>query len=92
MRKERSLSMKPCLKNRLRTSAYQNIFEELRLKDKDEFRRYLRMNIENYQVKLFICFLIYFDIILQIRKHLIKLFIVANIPIMLMKFFDFIYH
>ena len=27
--------MKPGLKNRLRTSTYQNIFEELRLKDKE---------------------------------------------------------
>ena len=44
---------KPWLKNRLRTSAYQNIFRELRLKDKEEFRRYLRMKTETYQVKLF---------------------------------------
>ena len=38
----------------------------------------------------------YFDIILRIEKllrtHLIKLFLVANIPIMLMELFDFIYH
>ena len=45
--------MKPWLKNRLRTSAYQNIFQELRLKDKEEFRRYLRMKTETYHVKLF---------------------------------------
>ena len=34
-RKRRSVWMKPWLKNRLRTSAYQNIFQELRLKDKE---------------------------------------------------------
>ena len=33
--KKRSVSVKPWLKNRLRTSAYQNIFQELRLKDKE---------------------------------------------------------
>ena len=58
-RKERSLWMKPYLKNRLRTSTRQSIFKELRLKDKEEFRQYLRMNIENYQVKLFICLFVY---------------------------------
>ena len=58
-RKERSLWMKPYLKNRLRTSTRQSIFKELRLKDKEEFRQYLRMNIENYQVKLFICLFLY---------------------------------
>ena len=34
-RKERSVWIKPWLKNRLRISAYQNIFQELRLKDKE---------------------------------------------------------
>ena len=34
-RKKRSVWMKPWLKNRLRTSAYQHIFQELRLKDKE---------------------------------------------------------
>ena len=34
-RKKRSVWMKPWLKNRLRTSAYQNIYQELRLKDKE---------------------------------------------------------
>ena len=33
-RKKRSVWMKPWLKNRLRISAYQNIFQELRLKGK----------------------------------------------------------
>ena len=34
-RKRRSVWMKPWLKNRLRTSTYQNIFQELHLKDKE---------------------------------------------------------
>ena len=34
-RKKRSVWMKPWLKNRLRTIAYQNIFQELHLKDKE---------------------------------------------------------
>ena len=34
-RKKRSVWIKPRLKNRLRISAYQNIFQELRLKDKE---------------------------------------------------------
>ena len=33
--KKRSVWVKPWLKNCLRTSAYQNIFQELRLKDKE---------------------------------------------------------
>ena len=33
--KKRFAWMKSWLKNRLRTSAYQNIFQELRLKDKE---------------------------------------------------------
>ena len=47
-------------------------------------------------IYLFICLLIYFDMILQIEKllrtYLMKVFIVANIPIMLMKLVDIIYH
>ena len=34
-RKKRPVWMKPWLKNRLRTIVYQNIFQELRLKDKE---------------------------------------------------------
>ena len=48
-RKKRFVWMKPWLTNRLGTSAYQNIFQKLRLNDKEEFRRYLRMNTETYQ-------------------------------------------
>ena len=35
-KRKKDVWMKPWLKNRLRTSAYQNIFQELRLKDKEE--------------------------------------------------------
>ena len=52
-RKRRSVWMKQRFKNGLRASAYQNIFQELRLKDKEEFRRYLRMKTETYHVQLF---------------------------------------
>ena len=52
-KEKRSVWMKPWLKNLIRASAYQNIFQELRLKDKEEFRRYLRMKTETYHVQLF---------------------------------------
>ena len=39
--KKISVWMKPWLKNRLCTSAYQSIFQELRLKHKEEFRQYI---------------------------------------------------
>ena len=48
-----------------RTSAYQNIFQELRLEDNEEFRRYLRMNTETFQVQIFIYFYIYLFIYLS---------------------------
>ena len=67
-RKKRSIWIKPWLKNRLRTSAYQNIFQELRLKDNEEFRRYLTMDTETYNVKYL--FIHLFIIILQIEKLL----------------------
>ena len=68
--RKRSVWMNPWLKNRLRTSAYQNMFQELHLKDKEEFRRYVRMNTETYRVNLFICLFICFEIILRIEKLL----------------------
>ena len=40
-RKRRPVWIKPWFKNRLRTSAYQKTFQELPLKDKEEYRRYL---------------------------------------------------
>ena len=42
--------MKPWLKNRNNKSAYNNIFPELLLNDKEEFRHYLRMNTTSYEV------------------------------------------
>ena len=36
-KEKRSVWMKPWLKNLIRVSAYQNIFQQLRLKDKEEF-------------------------------------------------------
>ena len=50
---ERKISLDETMVNRLYTNAYQNIFQELRLKDKEEFRRYLRMKTETYHVQLF---------------------------------------
>ena len=64
-RKKRSIWMKPWLKNRLRTSAYQNIFQEVHLKDSEEFRRYLRMNTETYQVQILNYLFIYLFIYLS---------------------------
>ena len=89
--------MKPWLKNRLRTSAYQNIFQELRLKDNEEFGRYLRMNTETYQVKLFIYLFIHFFYHnftdwKTIENVFDSIFIVVNIPVTLMELFYFIYH
>ena len=87
-RKKRSAWMKLWLKNRLRTSAYQNIFQELRLKDSEEFRRYLtehrNMNTETYQVQILIYLFISIFIYLFISKTIEKnIFTVARIPIML---------
>ena len=42
--------MKPWPKNRNDKSAYNNIYSELLLTDKEEFRRYLRMNTTSYEV------------------------------------------
>ena len=95
-RKRRPVWIKPWFKNRLRTSAYQKIFQELPLKDKEEYRRHLNWNLANKIICLFIRLFIYFDIILRIEKllkrYLFKIFIVTNISIMLMELFDFIYH
>ena len=43
-RKKRYVWMKPWLRNRLGTSTYQNIFEELRLKDKEEYVELVELN------------------------------------------------
>ena len=46
----RSVWVKPWLLNRDEKSAYNNILGELRLKDQEEFRKYLRMNTQTYEV------------------------------------------
>ena len=43
-RKKRSVWMKPWLENRLRTSAYQNIFQERHLKDKEEYEELVELD------------------------------------------------
>ena len=42
--------MKSRPKNRNDKSAYNNIYSELLVTDKEEFRRYLRMNTTSYEV------------------------------------------
>ena len=42
--------MKPWLENRNDKSAYNNIFSEFLLTDKEEFRRYFLMNTASYEV------------------------------------------
>ena len=49
-KRRKSIWMKPWLKNRNNKSAYNNIFPELLLNDKEEFRHYLRMNTTSYEV------------------------------------------
>ena len=90
-RKKRSVWMKPWLKNRLRTSAYQNIFQELRLKDSEEFRRYLRMNTETYQVQILIYLFLYLFIYLKNYRE--KYFYSSQDPYyVMMHLLDFIYY
>ena len=65
--------MKPWLKNRVQKSSYSNIFEELRLRDQEEFLKYLRMNTNTYTV----IFNIFYHMILRmtfiIRAQIEKL-------------------
>ena len=53
-RKRRSYWVKEWLNRRNSLSAYQTILSELRLNDAENFRRYLRMNTEVYEVKRFL--------------------------------------
>lgn len=54
-RKSRSCWIKPWIQRRNEKEAYSNILTELRLEDPGQFRKYLRMNEETYEVrKLFI--------------------------------------
>ena len=45
--------MKDWLRKRDTKGAYVNILQELRLNDHENFRKYLRLNTETYQVRLF---------------------------------------
>ena len=47
-KRKRSVWVKPWLKNDKYTSAFNNIFAELIVNDKEEFRRYLRINTATY--------------------------------------------
>ena len=47
-KRKRSVWLKPWLKNCMYTSAFNNIFAELIVNDKEEFRRYLRINTATY--------------------------------------------
>ena len=53
-RKRRSCWVKEWLNRRNSLSAYQTILSELRLNDRECFRRYLRMNTEVYELKRFL--------------------------------------
>ena len=48
--RKRTVWVKPWLKNRIYTSAFNNIFAELMVNDKEEFCQYLRIDIASYQV------------------------------------------
>ena len=50
---KRSVWVKPWLKNCMYTSAFNNIFVELLVNDKEEFRRYLRINTATYHYFFF---------------------------------------
>ena len=50
-KRPKGIWMKPWLKNRNDKSVCNNIFSELLLTDKEEFRRYLQMNTTSYEVK-----------------------------------------
>ena len=49
-KRKRSVWVKFWLKNRMYTSAFNNIFAKLMVNDKEEFRRYLRINTASYEV------------------------------------------
>ena len=50
--KKRKMWVKSWLLRRDEKSAYQNILQELRLEDAENFRRYLRMNSETFEVSI----------------------------------------
>ena len=52
-KQKRSVQVKPWLKNRMYTSAFNDIFAELTVNNKEEFRRYLRTNTATYHYFFF---------------------------------------
>ena len=52
-KRKRSVWVKPWLKNYMYTSAFNNIFAELTVNDKEEFRQYLRINTATYHCFFF---------------------------------------
>ena len=54
--------MKDWLRKRDTKGAYVNILQELRLNVHENFRKYLRMNTETYQVRKVIYFLMFDEI------------------------------
>ena len=51
-KKPRTVWVKPWIANRAEKSAFVHIFAELRLHDQEEFRSFLRMNTDTYQVNM----------------------------------------
>ena len=49
-KRKRSVWVNSWLKNRMYTSAFNNIFAELMVNDKEEFRRYLRIKTASNEV------------------------------------------
>ena len=49
-KRKRSVWVKSSLKNRMYTSAFNNIFAVLMINDKEELRLYLRINTASYEV------------------------------------------
>ena len=52
-RRSRKIWMKDWLRERDKKGAYANILQELRLNDRENFRKYLRMNTETFQETFF---------------------------------------
>ena len=49
-KRKRSAWVKSWLKKRMYTSTFNNVFAELMVNDKEEFRRYLRISTASYEV------------------------------------------
>ena len=52
-KRKRSVWAKPWLKNCMYSSVFNNIFAELTVNDKEEFRQYLRINTATYHCFFF---------------------------------------